>query len=78
MHTIEEGYELVSCPLRPQREGDCGESSDGIEAEENIVVLCNKVLVELSRALGAGDEGRVEWTGWAAYFQLINENGYGV
>jgi len=37
--TIEEWDELIARPLRAQGEGDGGQAPDGIETEENIVVL---------------------------------------
>ena len=39
MLTIEEGDELLASALGAQGEGDGGETVDGIETEQNIVVL---------------------------------------
>lgn len=39
--TVEEGDELLSSALGAQGQGDGRETSNGIEAEDDIVVLCD-------------------------------------
>ena len=39
MFTIQEGYELVPCPLGAECEGNGRQAADGIESEEDVVVL---------------------------------------
>ena len=40
VRTIKERYQLVASALRAQSKGDGRESTDGVQAEEDIVMLC--------------------------------------
>jgi hypothetical protein len=37
--TVQEGNQLLPCPFRAQRKGDCVQAVDGIQAQNDIVVL---------------------------------------
>jgi len=38
-HTVQEWDQFVPCPLRAKSQRDCGQSMDGIQSQEDIVVL---------------------------------------
>lgn len=46
--TVEEGNQLLPSAFGAKGEGDGGETSDGVETENDIVVLCGRSVGEAS------------------------------
>lgn len=72
--TVEKGNQFFASALGAQGKGDGGEASDGIQAEDDIVVLCLWSI--RSRVEAKGRQGN----GWqcVAYLELIDEDGDGI
>lgn len=68
--TIEEGYELLPCTLGAECEGDGRETVDGVETEQDIVVLPRQSVSEWRAEVVAGKkrQGR-------ANLELVYEHG---
>lgn len=71
--TVEEGNQLLPSALGAQGQGDGRQTSDGVEAEDDIVVLCIRLMMRVS---GGWNDG--EQVGDVAYLELVDEDGDGV
>lgn len=78
--TVEEGNQLISCPLGAEGKSNCREPVDRVESEQDIVVLAAK------EARNQHHAGRKAWTegrkgkqrSGQRYLELIDEHGDGV
>lgn len=79
--TVEEGNQLISCPLGAEGKSNCREPVDRVESEQDIVVLAEKRVPK-----SASLRERKAWTGarkgrqrpGQRYLELIDEHGDGI
>ena len=76
-HTVEEGYQLISRALRPERERDRGQSPDCVESQKNVIVLYGEVSA-LQTLLHPCFLLLLLLMGEHAHLQLIDQDGDGV